>query len=198
MSASVRPLLANPSEPEELDDLTLRRAQRGDQAAFRALVLRYQRPVFALLGRMLARSQPGLVEDLAQETFLRVFRALPNFSLSGPARLSTWILSISARLALDELRKHAPQTMPLEEMIELPSGERTESGLEQRSLGEAISRAVSQLSPGFRAVFLLREAHDLSYEEIAQALQIDVGTVKSRLLRARAALRVALAGVLHD
>lgn len=195
MSAVLKPLTSNPGEADELDDLTLRRAQRGEQAAFRALVLRYQRPVFALLGRMLSR-QRHLVEDLAQETFLRVFRALPNFSLSGPARPSTWILSIATRVALDELRKHAPLTAPLEELAGVAATDRTDERAERRAMGEALERAVSQLSPVYRAAFLLREAHDLRYEEIATALDIDVGTVKSRLLRARAALRVALAELL--
>src|SRR5687768_11343124 len=82
----------------ELDDAVLRRAQRGDEAAFRALVEQYQRPVHALVWRMLAGS--GVrhrVEDLTQETFLRVYRALPRFDPGGAARLSSWILTIAAR-----------------------------------------------------------------------------------------------------
>src|SRR5260221_14313014 len=74
-----------PDMRDELDELTLARAQRGDEAAARALVERYQRRVFALLSRMLG-GQRALVEDLAQETFLRVFRALPGFTAAGPAR----------------------------------------------------------------------------------------------------------------
>jgi len=169
-------------KPDELDELTLRRAQRGEDRACRELVRAYQRRVFALLGRMLG--QPALVEDLAQETFLRVFRALPAWSPSGPARLSTWILTIATRLALDELRKQRPvQAMP--QPTVLPEAE-------ARALGRAIAQAVSQLPPDFRAVFLLREYHELEYDEIARALEIDLGTVKSRLSRAKAALREAL------
>ena len=82
----------SPPAPEELDELTLARAQRGDEEACRALVVRYQRALFALLARMLGPR--GAVEDLAQETFLRAFRALPGFDRSGPARLSTWLLTI--------------------------------------------------------------------------------------------------------
>src|SRR5215831_16089459 len=98
------------AEPE-LDDLTLARAQRGDEPACRTLVERYQRPVFALLGRMCGHAR---VEDLAQETFLRVFRALPRFDRSGPARLSTWILTVATRLALDELRRRPLRTVELD------------------------------------------------------------------------------------
>jgi RNA polymerase sigma-70 factor (ECF subfamily) len=168
--------------PDELDELTLRRAQRGDPRACRELVDRYQRRVFALIGRMLGRSPQ--VEDLAQETFLRVFRALPAWSPSGPARLSTWILTIATRLTLDELQRRRPLVAAAEPAA-APEAE-------SRALGRAIERAVDELAPDFRAVFLLREYHELEYDEIARALDIDLGTVKSRLSRARAALRRAL------
>ncbi len=179
-----------PSESTELDELTLARAQRGEDAGCRALVVRYQAPVFALLGRMLGRR--GTVEDLAQETFLRVFRALPAFARGGPARLSTWILTIATRLALDELRKRPPQLVPLDDEPALAGGPRADADAERRALGQAIQAAVGQLPPDFQAVFLLREYHGLEYEEIARALDVDLGTVKSRLSRARAQLRAAL------
>src|SRR5262245_42484489 len=101
------------STAEELDQVTLARAQRGDEGACRTLVVTYQRPVFALLSRILRRN----VDDLAQETFLRVFRALPRFRPAGPARLSTWILTIATRLAIDELRA-ARVWVPLDEAPE--------------------------------------------------------------------------------
>ena len=173
-----------PQKLDELDDLTLQRARRGDARAFRALVEMYQRRVFALVGRMLGRGRASLVEDLAQETFLRVFRALPAFAPEGPARLSTWILTIAARLALDELARRRPVVLAQE-----PSAP---PDAEARALGRAIERAVAALPPDFRAVFLLREYHDLDYDEIARALEIDLGTVKSRLSRARSQLRAAL------
>jgi RNA polymerase sigma-70 factor (ECF subfamily) len=173
----------------ELDDVTLARAQRGEAAACRALVLQYQRPVFALLSRMLAPSgRIAMVEDLAQETFLRAFRALSAFDRGGRARLSTWILTIATRLCIDELRKNA-QTEPLEKASHVAAPARSDARLEAR----AIARAVAQLAPEYRAAFLLRELHDLEYDEIARALGVDLGTVKSRLARARAALREALA-----
>src|SRR3954471_11351835 len=91
----------------ELDQLTVVRAQRGDHSAQTALIERYQRPVFSLLSRML-RGEHALTEDLAQDTFLRVLRGLPGFDVAGPARLSTWVLTIATRLALDHLRRRAP------------------------------------------------------------------------------------------
>ena len=175
----------------ELDDVTLARAQRGEAAACKALVAQYQRPVFALLSRMLSPSgRIALVEDLAQETFLRAFRALPAFDRAGRARLSTWILTIATRLCIDELRKQTA-TEPIEKAREIAAPQRSDARLEAR----AIARAVAQLAPEYRAAFLLRELHDLEYDEIARALGIDLGTVKSRLSRARAALREALAEV---
>jgi RNA polymerase sigma-70 factor (ECF subfamily) len=174
--------MTRPGNSVELDELTLKRAQRGEDRACRELVVLYQRRIFALLGRMLGRT--SLVEDLAQETFLRVFRALPAFSPHGPARLSTWILTIATRLALDEIARKKPQPVPVDAAVPPDA--------EARALGRAIERAVAELAPEFRAVFLLREYHDLDYEEIARALEIDLGTVKSRLSRARAALRKAL------
>jgi RNA polymerase sigma-70 factor, ECF subfamily len=172
----------------ELDDVTLVRAQRGEDVACRALVKRYEVVVFALLGRLLGSRRDPRLEDLAQETFLRVFRALPDFSRTGTARLSTWILTIATRLALDELRRRPPQMTSLDD--DLPAGG---GGVDDRlAAARALKQATLALTPDHRAVLLLREFHELDYEEIARVLQIDVGTVKSRLARARAAVRRAL------
>jgi RNA polymerase sigma-70 factor (ECF subfamily) len=181
------------SEDSEIDELSLARAQRGDRAAQAALVERYQRPVFALLSRMVGRER-ATVEDLAQETFLRTLRALPRFSLQGPARLSTWILTISTRLALDHLRRKAPRPEEAEAAGGIPRVlPWPDQDAHRRAMAVALNEAVEALGAPFRAAFLLREVHGLSYDEIARALEIDPGTVKSRLARARAALQEALA-----
>lgn len=178
----------------ELDELTLARAQRGDARARRDLVLRYQRPVFHLLSRMLhGRITHLAVEDLAQETFLKVFRALSGFDRHGPARLSTWILTIATNLAIDELRRRRLPTDALSPADETAvSTQRTDADAERRRLADVLRRAIDELQPEYRAAFLLREYHEFDYAEIASNLQIDLGTVKSRLSRARAALRRAL------
>jgi len=177
-----------------LDELTLRRAQRGDEGAWRDLVALYQQPIQALVWRLLIGRSRHRVEDLVQETFVRVLRALPGFDLDGPATLSTWMLTIATRLALNELRRDEPVALDVEPIA--PG--RTDTELERRRLGAAIAAAVASLAEGQRAVFVLREYHDLDYQEIAEILEIDLGTVKSRLARARAALRdhldVALGG----
>jgi RNA polymerase sigma-70 factor (ECF subfamily) len=170
---------------EPLDELTLRRAQRGDQRAWRELIDRYQQPVHALIWRLLAGRARHRVEDLTQETFVRVLRALPKFELGGPATLTTWILTIATRAALNELRR--PEATELERE---PIGDaRADVDAERKRLGAAIAEGVAALPDTQRAVLVLREYHDLEYAEIADALELDVGTVKSRLSRARAALR---------
>ncbi len=185
------PLTAAP--PPELDELTLVRAQRGDARARRDLVDRYQRPVFALLSRMLhARGHQPAVEDLAQETFLRVFKALERFDRGGRARLSTWILTIATNLATDHLRKRRVATDSLSEAHEPAAAGATDADAERQRLAEVLRRAIDDLTPEYRAAFLLREYHEFEYTEIASSLQIDLGTVKSRLSRARAALRRSL------
>ncbi len=173
------------------DELTLRRAQRGDERAWRDLIARFGRPVHALIWRMLAGRSRDRVEDLVQETFVRVLRALPGFDPRGPASLSTWILTIATRLALNELRR--PELARLAEADE-PVGE---GDVGRRQLAAAIAKSVAALPADQRAVIVLREFHGLDYAEIAAALELDLGTVKSRLSRARAALREALGGI-HD
>lgn len=183
----------------ELDELTLASAQRGNPRAKRALVERYQRPVLALVSRMLKGfGDSGLVEDVAQETFLRVFRALPSYDRNGPARLSTWILTIASHRSIDELRRRRLETRPLDPTGGDVEGDaRADEAAERRMLARLIERAVQSLSPEYRAAFVLREYHGLEYVEIAEALSIDLGTVKSRLNRARQRLRQSLVEVYH-
>lgn len=189
---------ATAQRPEGLDELTLRRAQRGDERAWRDLIERYQGAVHALVWRLLAGRSRHRTEDLVQETFVRVLRALPKFDPGGPAALSTWILTIATRLVLNELRR--PEMQALEgEPPAAESSDRADRDAERRRIGAAIAAGVAQLPEGQRAVLVLREYHDLDYAEIADALELDVGTVKSRLARARAAMREYLiaAGVHH-
>jgi RNA polymerase sigma-70 factor (ECF subfamily) len=188
-----KPERQDSGDRSELDALTLERARRGDHAAFRALVERYHRPTFALLWRMLEHDHARQdIEDLVQETFLRVFRALHRFKPDGPAKLSTWILTIAARLALNERRQASTVTLPLESAGDLPGAERADSALRDGRIRQALRQALRRLSPRYRAVVVLREYHGFSYEEIAAATELDINTVKSRLARGRAALRAAL------
>jgi RNA polymerase sigma-70 factor (ECF subfamily) len=188
------PAAAPARTPQPLDELTLRRAQRGDERAWRDLVEHHQHAIHALIWRLLARRARHRVEDLAQETFVRVLRALPTFDPAGPASLSTWMLTIAARLALNELRRPEHEELVGEPM----AAERTDAMTERQRLGAAIGAGVAALPDSQRAVFVLREYHELEYADIAAALELDVGTVKSRLSRARAALRDYLTSALPE
>ncbi|MEJ7603921.1 MAG: sigma-70 family RNA polymerase sigma factor [Kofleriaceae bacterium] len=184
--------MAHANLSTELDEPTLRRAARGDADASRALVELYQVRVFALVSRMLSGRGRSTIEDAAQDTFLDVFRMLARFEPGGRAKLSTWILTFAARRSIDELRRRRP-TLVAEP--DRPGEERADDRAVQRELAAAIDAAVRDLSPELRVAFLLREYHELEYAEIAAALTIDLGTVKSRLSRARAVLRERLAEV---
>jgi RNA polymerase sigma-70 factor (ECF subfamily) len=196
--SATAPSAGSPSNAE-LDEITLGRAQRGDDQACHALVRRYQQAVFQTLGRVVGRRRPhGLagvtIADLAQETFLRVFRQLPGFVPAGAARLSTWILTIATRTAIDELRRRCPETLSDDAAgTALVARSHADDEARGHDAVAAVERALAALPADWRAVLLLRVEHELEYQDIARALGIEVGTVRSRLARARAALWEALA-----
>lgn len=173
----------------ELDGETLARAQMGDRDAFRALYERYADVVYAFVRRMLG--DDAAAEDALQDTFLRVARSLPSFDSSGPAALSTWILSIARRAALTPRRPPPPARAMTAREPEVPP-----MPVELATTRRRLEAALGALSLEQRAVFVLRELSQLSYEEIAVAVAVDVGTVRSRLHRARAALQSSLADLL--
>lgn len=181
------------SAPRRIDEQLVVEAQAGDRAALRQLVRRHQRPVGALLRRMLGPvGLDALTEDLAQETFLRAFRALARFDPTGPASFSTWLLRIASRLAINELARKRPTLAPTDT---LDAAQTPESEHRRKRIGQAIANAVAELPPPFRAAFILREYHGLDYTEISEMLDLELGTVKSRLSRARRLLRERLEGV---
>jgi RNA polymerase sigma-70 factor (ECF subfamily) len=182
-------LAATQPTPSELDELTLRRAQRGDERAWRDLIAIYQDRTHALLFRVLAGRHR--VPDLAQETFVRVLRSLDKFDPNGPAKLSTWILTIATRLALNELRRPDLQPLDVEPVAE-------PANLDRKRLGAAIAAGIAALDDDQRAVLVLREYHELDYADIAVATNQELGTVKSRLSRARAALRAHLEATIPE
>lgn len=158
--------------------------------AFRAFVVRYERMVFALLSRMIGHGSE--VEDLAQETFVRAYRAFPDFDLDGPAKPSTWLLTIATRLALDARKRKKLDQTSLDDSNESSSGSTPEIALERRELGRAIAEAAKTLPDDQRAALVLAEFHGLSIAEIAEALAVPENTAKTRLFRAREKMREAL------
>jgi len=181
-----------PAPSALLDAATLAAARRGEPWAQRAFIVCFQGAVHRLCFRMLGQAnREGVAEDITQEALVRIVRALPSFADEGSAKLSTWVLTIAARTAIDELRRRRPELATIDALV-LPSEDRADLVAERRSLAIAIARAIDGLSPEIRAAFVLRAYHDLAHAEIADVLGIDVGTVKSRLWRARAALQLRL------
>lgn len=186
-----------PRGAPELDAATLAATQRGEPWAQRLFLRAFQAPVHRLCVRMLgAAGRAGVAEDVTQDALLRIVRAVPRFTEVGPAKLSTWVLTIATRTVIDELRRRVPVPAPLEERGHA-AGDRADADAERRAIGAAIAGALDELAPEIRATFILRAYHELSYPEIAAALDVDLGTVKSRLWRARAALQLRLREVHH-
>jgi RNA polymerase sigma-70 factor (ECF subfamily) len=170
--------------PFEVDREILVRCRARDPVAFQAFVVRHERLVFAVLSQMLGHGPH--VEDLAQETFLRAYLAFPRFDLDRDTKPSRWVLTIATRLALNEARR---RPRPSDAAAEPTTAGNPETETLRAEVGRAIEHAIAQLPDEQRAVFVLAELHDLSLAEIAAALGVPVGTVKSRLLRAREHLR---------
>lgn len=178
------------------DDADLiRRCRTGDPRAFRELVRRYERPVFSVLMRVVRR--PEDAEDLAQETFVRVYRALDRYDPSRP--FTAWLFTIASRLAIDHLRRKRLPTMSLSQSDAGSSEERTidvedpgprpDEVTSHREEEVQAQNLIDSLPEHYRIVVMLRHQQDLSYEEIAEALQLPLGTVKARIHRARALLK---------
>lgn len=173
----------------------VRRCLSGDQRACRDLVRRYERPVYSVLMRVVRRSEDA--EDLVQETFVKAFRALERYD---PERsFAAWIFTIASRLAIDHYRRRRIQTVSLN-VTDPGSGEERTMDVEDKGLkpDEVTSYAeeeartaslIDSLPEHYRIVVLLRHQQDLSYEEIAEALNLPLGTVKARIHRARALLK---------
>lgn len=168
----------------------IRRAARGDAEAFRQLVEAYQTPAYRLAARMCG---PDSAEDVTQEAFLAAWRALPEFR--GDCRFSTWLYRLVSNAAIDCLRREKKHrdTGDVDD-LELPDGGPSPQEQAERSdARDAVRRALDKLSPEHRQVLLLRFMQELDYGEIAAALNVSEGTVKSRINRAKSKLREVLA-----
>ena len=174
----------------------LARARRGDLHAFEELVRLYEKRVYAVALR--SSGSPEDAADITQEVFLRAWRSIEEFR--GDSGFSTWLFRITMNLCVDFARhKHVqPQTQPLvigEEDSERPipdTAPTPEEHLDNRELGRELAAALDEVSEEHRRIVLLRDVSGLSYTEIAEVLEISEGTVKSRLSRARIALRTVL------
>lgn len=166
------------------------RARHGDADAFEHLVVAYEGPVYRLALRMCGSAEDA--REVTQDAFLAAWRGLPVFR--GDSRFSSWLYRLTTNAAIDFLRREKRHlgNLPLEEAPERPDPQQPELLAEQREQQEALQRALDQLSPEHRQVLLLRVVQQMSYDEIAQALSLESGTVKSRISRARRQLREIL------
>ena len=190
--------MAETEVPTDLDSELVRRVQRGDSAAFDLLVRKYQHRIAGLIGRYVADWSE--VQDVAQETFLRAYRALGNFR--GDAQFYTWLHRIAVNTAKNYLVAH--HRRPPTDDIDVEDAEQFESGLRLRDtdtperelmrqqMEQTVMRAVESLPEELRQAITLREVDGLSYEEIAQRMQCPIGTVRSRIFRAREAIDAEL------
>ncbi|MGH7532170.1 MAG: RNA polymerase sigma factor [Gemmatimonadales bacterium] len=174
-------------------------ARLGSEAAYRELLKRYERPVFSLIYRMVRDRE--LAEDLTQETFIKALNALDSYR--PEYKFSSWIFKIANNAAIDQLRRRELDTLSLDgapsaetaEAIEATSlqvgskGESPLDELEAKEIGTAIEQAIGRLRPEYRSCILLRHVEGRAYEEIAEMLDLPLGTVKTYIHRARNELR---------
>jgi RNA polymerase sigma-70 factor, ECF subfamily len=179
------------------------RAQAGSEAAYRELLGRYQRPVFSLIFRMVRDREQA--EDLAQETFVKVFNNIGRYD--PRYKFSSWIFKIASNQTIDFLRKKEPATVSLDGSRHAETPEQVEATritaesrdatpeefVEAKELGAEIERAIGELRPDYRTAILLRHVEGRAYEEIAEIMEIPLGTVKTYIHRARSELRETLA-----
>lgn len=182
----------------DADAPLIERVKQGDVKAFEMLVVKYQRRIERLIGRMVR--DVDLVQDIAQETFIRAYRALPQFR--GESAFYTWLYRIAvntAKKALVELKRdplvsesalvsHDDGDETSRTENELSDGETPESLLASKQVASTVNGAIDALSEDLRQAIVLREIEGLSYEEIASVMNCPIGTVRSRIFRAREAI----------
>jgi RNA polymerase sigma-70 factor, ECF subfamily len=202
------PPAATPA-PVPTDQMLVERTVAGDQRAFDLLVIKYQRRIERLIGRMV-RDQ-NLIEDIAQETFIRAYRALAQFR--GEAQFYTWLYRIAvntAKKALVDLKRDPlitesamrggadddDETSGMQN--ELTSAETPETMLAAKEIAATVNSAMEALPEELRQAVTLREIEGLSYEEIAEAMNCPIGTVRSRIFRAREAISAKVKPLLEN
>jgi RNA polymerase sigma-70 factor (ECF subfamily) len=204
-AAKARALKAARDGEAEVDLELVRRAQKGDEAAFRQLVERHQRRAFAIALGLVRHEQDA--RDIVQDAFLRVHKSLPAFQ--GTSSFFTWLYRIVTNLAIDLVRRPGRNADELEEERQRsssPSGESIDpmwvsridgadpiDVLRRKELQDRMRAAIDALPSYHKAVILMREVEGLSYEEMAEAMQVSKGTIMSRLFHARQKLQKALA-----
>jgi RNA polymerase sigma-70 factor (ECF subfamily) len=202
------PPAAPPPSSGDTDLMLVQRTVAGDQKAYELLVLKYQRRIERLIGRMVRDT--NLIEDIAQETFIRAYRALSQFR--GEAQFYTWLYRIAvntAKKALVDLKRDPvvsesalrgndddEETSGVEN--ELTSAETPETVLAAKEIANTVNSAMEALPEELRQAVTLREIEGLSYEEIAEVMNCPIGTVRSRIFRAREAISAKVKPLLEN
>lgn len=189
-----------------IDQELVERAQQGDKVAFELLVSKYQHRVARLLSRLL--HNPAEVEDVAQEAFIKAYRALATFR--NDSAFYTWLYRITINTAKNHLiamgrrpnlsteyEEHDDE-MPDTTLVNIADVNTPETELLNKQIVSTVNRAIESLPEELRTAITLREIEGLSYEEIAQAMDCPIGTVRSRIFRAREAISVQLKPLLQD
>ncbi|WP_058196928.1 RNA polymerase sigma factor RpoE [Xanthomonas translucens] len=190
--------MADVETPQELDLELVRRVQRGESAAFDVLVRKYQHRIVGLIGRYIADWSE--CQDVAQDTFIRAYRAIGNFR--GDAQFSTWLHRIAVNTAKNHLVAH--NRRPPTDDVDVLDAEQFDSGtrlrdtdtpereLMRQELEQTVMKAVNALPEELCTAITLREVDGMSYEDIAQKMGCPIGTVRSRIFRARDAIDAEL------
>ena len=190
--------------PSDLD--LVQRVKNGDKEAFNLLVLKYQRKVGRLVRRLVSNSDEA--DDVVQDAFIKAYRALPQFR--GDSAFYTWLYRIAVNTAKNHLVSRGKRPISLSELTSNEGGDESfevpvvtidnntpEAELMSRQIAEAVNRAVSALPEELQTALSLREIDGLSYEEIAEAMNCPIGTVRSRIFRAREAVAAELKPLLN-
>ena len=181
------------------DQKLIRRCKRGEEAAFQAVLTRYRGPIYNLCWRMVRNDEDA--RDLAQEVFIKVFRLLDRYD--EQYAFSSWLFRIATNHCIDHLRRQRLRFLSLErdggsdddeaEMQVPHEGPGPDVILQRREALEKLEEVIAELPPHYRVITLLRHDQQLSYEEIAETLQLPLGTVKARIHRARNMIQQILA-----
>ncbi len=189
----------------DVDAELVARVQRGDRQAFDLLVLKYQRKIMRLLSRMIR--DPAEIEDVAQEAFIKAYRALPQFR--GDSAFYTWLYRIAINTARNWLatNKRRPTNSfvqenedgeTFDESDNLTDNSTPESELASRQIAQTVNKAIEDLPEELRNAIVMREIDGMSYEDIAQSMNCPIGTVRSRIFRAREAIATRLRPILGN
>jgi RNA polymerase sigma-70 factor (ECF subfamily) len=189
----------------DVDAELVARVQRGDKQAFDLLVLKYQRKIMRLLSRMIR--DPSEIEDVAQEAFIKAYRALPQFR--GESAFYTWLYRIAINTARNWLAQNnrRPSTPSAQESEDgetfdatdnLTDNSNPESEMASRQIADTVNKAMNDLPEDLRNAIVMREIDGMSYEDIAESMNCPIGTVRSRIFRAREAIATRLRPLLGD